>query len=68
MSQPARRCLICCRQTEKECSHIECPNRHPLTAAPTGEPYYAAGSAADGAPLISNSACGARRAEPTNKE
>lgn len=33
MAKP-HKCGVCGMATEAECSHIDCPNRRPLTAAP----------------------------------
>lgn len=32
MDEP-KMCLICGKKTDKACSHIDCPNRKPVTAA-----------------------------------
>jgi hypothetical protein len=49
MSTPNKSpCGICAKTTEKECSHIDCPNRRRVTAQPVGSEVMTRGQQVDG--------------------
>lgn len=63
---------ISCNRTKlfwDGCSHIECPERKPITAQPVGEPFatYAKSGQDIKKPYENSSGDGIRR-EPTSKE
>lgn len=34
LKEPAPPCPVCTRRTNRECSHVDCTNRHAVTAGP----------------------------------
>lgn len=48
MREKASPCGVCHKPTLGECSHVDCPNRRPVTACAVGSPARTSGEGGDG--------------------